>query len=597
MEMKDRHLFSRLFTTIALAAVVTSAATESPASTFGVNAHIPSGAIMDSAVDAGIAWIRIDFVWAFIEVGPDQYEWATYDALIDGLEARGLRVYASVVGTPAWATSGSEFSGVPDDPDKFREFCYRAAKRYRGRVDAWGFWNEPNLGHFWEGNRWTYLDEILIPGIDAVRTADPDALVAGPDLAHLTSADWDDWLDDIVSETRDMLDVVTHHTYPSDGTARDVTEKLTEGGDFPWDPPSVRSVLDDARWRYRPVWLTETGVESDFNGEVWQEHFYDDLLAEWFGEDRGHTWLDRIFFYEMTDPGNSPDLSWGILNPPPGLEPKLAYHAYASFIDAALVDDAEITIHGLPEFIGSRETVPVQFEILNSGTTTWTEADGYSLIFDAEPPGWDTVVESMTGIDPVEPGDTIVFDGSLRSATIPPSYPSQPVHVYVRMARAEGPRFGEAPYPAVIHSAHIPPVILQQPVASDVPYNGTVSFSVDVDSETDLTFQWRRDTVVLADDHRISGSGEARLTVSAAGFADLGDYDCVVTNAAGPIRSDLVALTLAGSPIRRPSGRISPGDPSIVERWRTFKAYRFQPSTGPTRPPLVRPNEGRPRFR
>ncbi len=576
--------------------VVLFGAPGSRASTFGVNAHIPSGAIQAPIVDAGIGWVRIDFVWAFVEFESDRYDWTIYDALIDGLESRGLRIFASIVGTPQWATSGSEFSGVPEDPDQWKEFCYRAAKRYRGRVDAWGFWNEPNLDHFWEGSRRRYLDEILVPGIEAVRTADPDALAVGPDLAHLTSADWDDWLDDVVSETRDLLDVVSHHAYPSDGSAGDVTEKLNEGGQYPWDPPSVQSVLEDSGWRDRPFWLTETGVESDVYGEAGQERFYEDLLAQWFGENRNHTWLDRIFFYEMIDPGNNLDLSWGILNRPPGLEPKLAYYAYASFIDSAQVDDAEITIQGLPAFIGSRETVPLQFEILNTGTTTWREEDGYNLIFDVDPPGWVHQVESATDVWPVEPGDTVVVDGTLGSGFIPPSYPSQPVHVYVRMTRLEGSTFGEAPYPAVIHTAHVPSVIVLQPVSSDVPYNGTAQLSVEVDSETDVSYQWRRDTVVLTDDHRISGSGGATLTVSAAGFSDLGDYDCVVTNTAGPVISDPAVLNLAGSPIRRPSGRTSPDMLTVFKRWETFKAERFRTSVGQWNPTLERPTRKSPHL-
>ncbi len=597
MGMTHRISIPHLLASIALAAGMIAPATESRASTSGVNAHIPTDPIMDSTVDAGIGWVRIDFVWAFVEIERDRFEWAIYDTLIEGLQARGLRIYASVVGTPSWATSGSEFSGVPDNPDEWKAFCYLAAKRYRGRIDAWGFWNEPNLDHFWEGSRWAYLNEILIPGIDAVRTADPDALVAGPDLAHLNSGDWDDWLDDVVSQAGDMLDVVTHHAYPSDGSAGNVTEKLTEGGDYPWDPPSVRSVLEDAGWGHRPVWLTETGVESGRYGEVGQENFYDDLLADWFGEDRGHTWLDRIFFYEMTDPSNNPDLSWGILNPPPGLEPKLAYHAYAAFIQNTPVDGAEITIHGLPAFIGSRETVALRFEILNTGTTTWTEADGYTLIFDVDLPGWGHEVEPFAGTEPVHPGDSIVFDGTLRSAFIPPSYPSQTVHLYVRMARTEGPRFGDAPFPSVVHTARVPPVLVLQPTASEVPFNGQVSFSVIVESETDTSYQWRRDTVVLADDHRITGSREATLTVSAAGFGDLGDYDCVVTNAAGSVRSVPVALVLAGSPIRRTSGRLIPGDAATVDRWRRFTAHRLRFDDPQPRPVVGRPSEETPQIR
>jgi len=87
------------------------------ASTFGVNAHVPQEAVADEVVEAGIRWVRVDFQWSAVEHERDVYYWKRNDALIDRLEVRGLRIYAGLGATPAWATSGSEFSGMPDDPD------------------------------------------------------------------------------------------------------------------------------------------------------------------------------------------------------------------------------------------------------------------------------------------------------------------------------------------------------------------------------------------------------------------------------------------------------------------------------------------------
>ena len=129
------------------------------ASTFGVNAHVPNDAVADRIVEAGIEWVRIDFLWSKVEIERDVYDWRVYDALVDRLEARGLEAYATLQGTPAWATSGPEFSGVPDDVAQWQEFVYLAAKRYRGRIAAWGIWNEPNLEHFWAGSRTDYIEK------------------------------------------------------------------------------------------------------------------------------------------------------------------------------------------------------------------------------------------------------------------------------------------------------------------------------------------------------------------------------------------------------------------------------------------------------
>ena len=55
------------------------------------------------------------------------------------------------------------------------------------------------------------VQDQLAPGADAIRAADPEALIAGPALAHLTSGerDWYDWLLEILQHAAEGLDVVT----------------------------------------------------------------------------------------------------------------------------------------------------------------------------------------------------------------------------------------------------------------------------------------------------------------------------------------------------------------------------------------------------
>jgi len=559
---------------------VMAALTPLPAqsSTFGINAHVPSPAIQNNIVAAGIGWVRIDVVWGLIEVHRDTFDWTRYDTLVDTLEGRGLRIFATLQGTPQWATSGSEFSGVPNDPDDWREFCYTVASRYRGRVDAWGFWNEPNLDHFWEGTRTQYIDEILLPGIEAVATADPGALLVAPDLAHLSSGDWDDWLAQVLDDAAPLLDVVSHHVYPSNGTAGDVTDKLTEGGSLPFDPPSVREVLDDGGWADRPFWLTETGVESDAYGQTGQASFYENLLGLWFGVAGSHDWIDRIFFYEMADSSNDPTLSWGILEAPPGLERKLAYFAYLDFIATALVDDADVSTSDLPPFVGSRQLLELSFEIRNTGTTTWTADAGYHLSLAVDDIRWGVEVDPLPDGAAVAPGDAILLGGALQA---PVSYPFQEprwIMVEARMELAGERRFGSGVRHRLVLTAREPPTVTNQPTPVIAPVNGSARFAVTVADPATTAYEWRRNTVALADDHRHAGSLTPVLGVSGIGFDSLGDYDCVVTNSAGSIASQPAALTLAGPPIRRPGDRLPSELPGLLRRWLEFRRARPAPT-------------------
>jgi hypothetical protein len=322
------------FTVATLAAPPLAAQDVSP---YGLNVHAPAGprlALLDHAAASGAGWIRIDFIWAAIETSPERYDWRLYDRLIAAAEARGLQVLAIIAYTPKWATDGPELSGRPRDPILWRRFVTRAVERYRGRVEAWEVWNEPNLPHFWAGARRQYLDEILRPGAEAIRATDPLAKVAGPGLAHLESRDWHFWLLDVLEEAGGSLDVVTHHAYDRDGHG-DLTRKLDASTPFADDPdfwravpPSVREVVKLAGARGKPFWLTETGWESSEAGEAAQAANYRGFLATWFGGARSRDWIDKVFFYELEDAGA--DFTWGLLRPDRSRKP--AFEALRSFV-------------------------------------------------------------------------------------------------------------------------------------------------------------------------------------------------------------------------------------------------------------------------
>lgn len=547
-----------------------SGAASSP---FGVNAHLPTTLLVDRISTAEIDWARIDFVWAFVEPEQDVFDWSLYDRVIGDLEARGIHIFATVAGTPAWATSGAEFSGRPDDPADWRDVCARAADRYRGRVEAWGLWNEPNLTRFWTGSRQQYLDEILRPGAEAIRRADPDAQVVGPDLAHLNSADWDDWLSDVAFHGRDALDVLVHHVYPSNDTAGDVTDKLVSGGSLPFDSPSVQEVLQSSGWWGRPFWLGETGVTSNPpNSQDIQDRFYRDLLDVWFTPS-GRAWVDRVFFYELADDPGIED-AWGIVGPPPDHEPKRAYTTYRDFIVEANYDGAEIDTAEGPLFVPSLGEVEIVYRLRNTGTRPWSTPRGYALRVTVDRPGWTVVGGALPSGREVRPGGTVDVPVIVR---VPAAFEDRPDRglVIARMIGRYLFRFGDASTVDVVLSDAAPPAGRADPVTRIARPGSTVRFDVEVLSEDDATtLQWRRNTLPLVDSERVAGSAERRLTLLDVDPSLEGVYDCVLTTEAGSlaIRAGRlrVVLDAAESPdAYRASRRLS----SVVARWR---AWRFE---------------------
>ena len=337
--MRGRHPvipgFAWIVGVVASLCVLARASAESP---FGVNVHTPHGEalspLLEAVAEADIRWLRADLSWRDIEPRPGEYDWRRVDALAEESQRRGLAILGILASTPGWATDGAPGSGAPRSREDWRRFCAAASARYAGVIDVWEIWNEPNLARFWRESRAAWIDTILRPGAEGVRSGNPAARVAGPALAHVGGEEpWHDWLYDVLRQAGAELDVVTHHVYAtSDGA---VSARLGSRTAFGGEPglwrlaePSLREVLQAAGWS-GPVWLTETGWQGQGAGEIFQAAKYRGLLDEWFTGRRGRGWIERIFFYELQDDASGGS-HWGILRSDRTRKP--AWVIYRTFI-------------------------------------------------------------------------------------------------------------------------------------------------------------------------------------------------------------------------------------------------------------------------
>lgn len=295
-----------------LAASLNAAWTADPTLPYGINAHLPSSVLLDRVAAAGIAWIRVDFNWWMMEPQRGVYDWAITDAVIDDARARGINIYATLAYTPGWANGEQGKNVPPTDPDDWYAFVYTTVSRYRGRVQHWGMWNEPNYEHFFAGSVAQYIDDILRVGSQAVRDADPNGYVLGPELAM--EGDWWRWFYTVLDQAADAVDIVTQHTYQDNG--REVLQRM--GGDAPRNAPTPRSLMKATGTDDKALWLTETGWNTADVSEAAQAAFYDQVLD---GVE-AYDWLDKVFFYQLIDEPETPD-RWGILRA--DLTPKPAY--------------------------------------------------------------------------------------------------------------------------------------------------------------------------------------------------------------------------------------------------------------------------------
>jgi hypothetical protein len=195
----------------------------------------------------GIKWDRAMspgsfFRWSLIEPVEGQITW--HDDKIDTARRWGIQIMGTIGegSWPAWADAG----GKPDLA-KWQTFVRELVNHYRGRVQAWEIWNEPN-GTFAPD----FYARMLKLAAEAIRQVDPNAKVVamgGPGSP--------DYITSVIKELerqypqwpwRNYVDVLSMHMYPSVETA--APSNPAPGQDF---GKRVVSVYN------KPVWNTEGG--------------------------------------------------------------------------------------------------------------------------------------------------------------------------------------------------------------------------------------------------------------------------------------------------------------------------------------------------
>ena len=226
----------------------------------------------DDAADLNVGWDRILFYWNEIQpTGPD--DWNTLHVLEEWLvEAReqDRMVMGLLKNTPAWATDGAPFSGVPrglylpvDDPDNLWAGYVRKVVEYYAPLDVhhWIIWNEPEIepgvyGHEFAGSTRDYY-QLLKVAYQVAKANDPQAVI------HL--AGWSYWHDpgwlaeflqvataDPEGKTNNyFFDVITLHIYFRVETVEQLVEETWE--------------IQQRFGLQKPIWINETNASPNLD--------------------------------------------------------------------------------------------------------------------------------------------------------------------------------------------------------------------------------------------------------------------------------------------------------------------------------------------
>ncbi|HEV8638436.1 MAG TPA: hypothetical protein VG370_29835 [Chloroflexota bacterium] len=143
--------------------------------------------------EMGFTWVKQRFEWRYVEPHvKGKMEWNEPDRIIEAVARAGLKMIARVDNQPRWARSDPTWpiDGPPDKLSDFGDFLEAMANRYRGHVQAYQVWNEPNLAREWGNkppNAKQYV-EMLKVAHGAIKAADTGALVISGGLSPTTAS-------------------------------------------------------------------------------------------------------------------------------------------------------------------------------------------------------------------------------------------------------------------------------------------------------------------------------------------------------------------------------------------------------------------------
>jgi polysaccharide biosynthesis protein PslG len=112
--------------------------------------HYDTKETIERAVDmmkqAGIGFIRMDFLWADIEPAPGEFDFERYDMIVDIIRERGISVLGILHYNPSWVEG--PWNKVPD-AELYTEYACRTVEHFKDRIKYWEIWNEPDEPEYW----------------------------------------------------------------------------------------------------------------------------------------------------------------------------------------------------------------------------------------------------------------------------------------------------------------------------------------------------------------------------------------------------------------------------------------------------------------
>jgi len=274
---------------------VTPPAAVIPAELFGMHFHHLGNTTPWPAVPVS-QWRLWDAyaAWPNLEPSKNRWRFEMLDRYVAIAAEHHVGLLLPLGLSPTWAsarpleksTYAPGNAAEPRDIEDWRTYVRTVVQRYKGRIQAYEIWNEPNLKQFWSGN----VDQMILLTAEAariIRSIDPQALLVSPSPTQDRGIAW---LSEFLSKGGGtVVDVICYHLYVAPQPPESTFELVS----------GIRRLMLSAGIADKPIWNTEAGwfLPKPFPPELASAYVIREFVVNWAAG------VQRVYWYAWDNHG------------------------------------------------------------------------------------------------------------------------------------------------------------------------------------------------------------------------------------------------------------------------------------------------------
>jgi hypothetical protein len=199
-------------------------------------------------------WRMSHVNWPDLEPQKGNWYFTLLDRYVDWGQQHHVQILMALTYTPQWASSTPDaktdsqpgISGVPRDMDDWRNFVRTVGTRYKGRIQQYEIWNEPNRPQSWAGD----VDTMI------AMTRDASTILKEIDAANIVIAPAPEeekglpWLNEFLRKGGGQyVDAISYHFYVGMNPPESLIPLIQK----------VERAMKEYHVDDKPLWNTEAG--------------------------------------------------------------------------------------------------------------------------------------------------------------------------------------------------------------------------------------------------------------------------------------------------------------------------------------------------